>query len=289
MKNSRTASIVKTILAIAAGNFLVAVAAVFFILPENILSGGVTTVALVVHALSGLNSVILIGLVNTALFVIGALLLGKKFALNSFLSSLLYPLFVSLLSLLDIDPFRQVDPLLASLYSGILMGVGLGLVFRVDASTGGMDIPALLLHKYLHLPQGQCVLIVDSLTILSGLPIFGLNAVLTGLIAVMSSTFTINWMQTLGGSSALNLLIISDKYREIEAWLLQDLSRGVTLLEGQGGWSQEKRPVLMCVVNTREYARVQREIGTIDPKAFVIVTSVHEVWGSGFTYKDGTL
>lgn len=289
MKTIEPIELFKTGLAIAAGNFLVAVASVFFILPENILCGGVTTVALVLNAVLPISSVALISIINIGLFVVGALFLGRRFALNSFLSTLLYPLFVSMLSVLDAAPFREVDPLLASLYSGILMGVGLGLVFRVNASTGGMDIPALMLHRYLHVPPGQSVLIIDTITIAAGLPIFGLNAVLVGLIAVMSSTWTINWMQTLGGEAAQNLMIISEKYQEIQDYLLEDLSRGATILEGYGAWSKEKRPVLMCVVKTREYARVQRAVGRIDPKAFVIVNSVREVWGSGFTYKDGTL
>lgn len=273
---------------ITAGNLLVAIAVVFFILPENILSGGVATVAILLHAVTGISNVVLIVALNLGLFVLGALCLGKKFAISSFLSTLLYPLFVALLSTLDLAPFKTVDPILASFYSGIITGAGLGLVFRVNASTGGMDIPALILHKYLRIPQGQSVLIVDSITILCGLFTFGLNPVLTGLIAIMSSTFTINAIQTMGGQSAQNLMIISEKYKEIEDYLLDDLSRGVTILQGKGAWSNENRPVLMCVVHTREYATVQREIGKIDPKAFVIVNNVHEVWGSGFTYKDGT-
>lgn len=280
--------ILQTVLMITAGNLLVAIAVVFFILPENILSGGVATVAILLHAVTGISNVVLIVALNLGLFVLGALCLGKKFAISSFLSTLLYPLFVALLSTLDLAPFKTVDPILASFYSGIITGAGLGLVFRVNASTGGMDIPALILHKYLRIPQGQSVLIVDSITILCGLFTFGLNPVLTGLIAIMSSTFTINAIQTMGGQSAQNLMIISEKYKEIEDYLLDDLSRGVTILQGKGAWSNENRPVLMCVVHTREYATVQREIGKIDPKAFVIVNNVHEIWGSGFTYKDGT-
>lgn len=278
----------KNILWIALGNLLVAFAAVFFILPENILSGGVTTVAIVLRGFFHFNEVVTIVIVNIGLFVIGALCLGKKFALSSFLSTILYPLFVSLLSLLDTAPFAQIDPLLAAFYSGVLMGTGLGLVFRVNASTGGMDIPALLMHKYLRIPQSQAVMIVDTVTILSGLYLFGVNAVLTGLIAVFSSSFMIERIQTLGTQAAQNVMIISDKWPQIQKYLLDDISRGVTILEGRGAFSGDPRPVLMCVVNTREYARVQREVGQIDPKAFIIVNSVHEVQGSGFTYEDGT-
>lgn len=151
-----------------------------------------------------------------------------------------------------------------------------------------MDIPALLMHKYLRMPQSQAVMIVDALTILSGLYIFGLNSVLTGLIAVFSSSFMIDRIQTLGSQAAQNVMIISDMWPEIQKYLLDDISRGVTILDGHGAYSGDSRPVLMCVVKTREYAQVQREVGQIDPKAFIIVNSVHEVRGSGFTYEDGT-
>ncbi len=278
----------KSALWIAAGNLLVAFASVFFILPENILSGGVTTVAIVLRGFFHFNEVITIVVVNIGLFLVGALFLGKKFALSSVLSTILYPLFVSLLSLVDTSPFSRIDPLLAAFYSGILTGAGLGLVFRVNASTGGMDIPALLMHKYLRMPQSQAVMIVDALTILSGLYIFGLNSVLTGLIAVFSSSFMIDRIQTLGSQAAQNVMIISDMWPEIQKYLLDDISRGVTILDGHGAYSGDSRPVLMCVVKTREYAQVQREVGQIDPKAFIIVNSVHEVRGSGFTYEDGT-
>lgn len=281
-------SILRKVLVIAAGNLLVAFAVVFFILPQNILSGGVPTVAMILANFVPLSRVTLIAILNVTLFLAGWLVLGRKFALSSVLSTILYPTFVSLLSLADTKPFASIDPLLAAFYSGCLCGIGLGLVFRVHASTGGMDIPALILHKYTPLQEGQCVMIVDGLTILAGLYVYGLNAVLTGLLAVIASTLTINWTQTLGAQPAKKILIISEKWQEIESYLLDDVSRGVTILEGQGAWSNEKRPVLMCVVSNREYSHVEHGVSTIDPRAFLIVNDVHEVRGSGFTYKDGS-
>ncbi|WP_323089711.1 YitT family protein [Allobaculum sp. JKK-2023] len=279
----------KTLFSILLGNFLVAIGTVFFILPEDILNGGVTTVAILLRGLFGWNEVLVIYIANIGLFFLGWACLGKKFAATIALSTFIYPFLVSLLSPLDTAPFANIDPILSALYSGIITGAGLGLVFRVNASTGGMDIPALLMHKYLHIPTGQCVMIVDSITILSGLPVFGLNSVLIGLISVMSMTFMINQLQTLGSESAMSVMIISEKWPEIQDYLLEDISRGVTILQGEGAWSKQSRPVLMCVINTRQYAKVQREVGLIDPKAFLIANNVHEVRGAGFTYKDGDL
>lgn len=275
----------KRLVIILAGNLLVAFATVFFILPGNILGGGVTTVAILINALTGISRVTLIFLLNISLFVLGAICLGARFAASTILSTFLYPLLVSLLSMLDTAPFRQVDPLLCAFYAGLIAGAGLGLVFRVNASTGGMDIPALLMHKYLHMPTSTSVMIVDGITILCGLAIFGVNAILTGLICVMASSQAINFISTYGGESAQNLMIISENWEKIESELLERFERGVTILDGQGAWSAQKRPVLMCCVPKRDYGSILAAISAIDPEAFIIATSVHEVRGLGFTFE----
>ena len=274
------------ILFIIIGNLLVAFASVFFILPGNILSGGVTTVSILLNHFIPISRVALIFILNVSLFIIGAIFLGKSFAISSILSTILYPLFVSLLSMLDTAPFGKIDPILSALYAGLITGSGLGLVFRVNASTGGMDIPALLLHKYAGIPTSRAVMFVDALTILSGLWVYGVSSILTGLVAVMASSFAINYISTYGGEEAQNVMIISEKWPEIEDTLLHQFDRGVTLLDGRGAWSNESRPVLMCVVRKREYGRILREVAKIDPKAFIIANSVHEVRGQGFTIYD---
>lgn len=280
------ASNMRRLLLIIAGNLLVAFASVFFILPQNILCGGVTTASMVLSSFLPIGRVPMIAILNISLFVLGYLCLGRKFAASSLISTFLYPTLVSLFSMLDVTPFEKVDPVLSAVYAGLLTGAGLGLVFRVNASTGGMDIPALLIHKYAGLPTGQCVMIVDTLTILSGLWIFGLNSILIGLAAVFASSFAINWISTFGGENAQNVMIISDKHKEIQTFLLNTLSRGVTILSAKGAWSEQERPVLMCCVRNREYGQLLREIADIDPHAFVIANSVHEVRGEGFTWND---
>lgn len=276
----------KTILYIIAGNFLVAFGVVFFILPNHILSGGVATLAIALEPFVPLSEVTIINVLTIALFFVGWIFLGKKFAISCVLSTIIYPLFISGLSMLDTTPFKSVEPMLAAIYSGLLVGVGLGLVFRVNGSTGGMDIPALILHKYSHMSQSLCVLIVDTLTILLGLYTYGINSVLTGIIAVFASSYAINWTMTLGSQSAKNVMIISEHWQEIVKYLQTDVDRGVTLLEGEGAWSKEKKPVVMCVITDRQYPKTAAELAKIDPAAFIIVSDVHEVRGNGFTYED---
>lgn len=277
---------VKNLLLLLLGNLILAFGTSFFILPNNILSGGVTAISIILDSLMGINRVFTIYALNIVLFVIGAIFLGKAFAAKALLSTILYPTFIAILSPFYDPEFCTVNPILAAVFAGVIMGTGLGLVFRANGSSGGMDIPALIMHKYLHIPQGNCVFIIDVLTVSAGLMIFGLNALLTGILTIFTTSNVINTVLTFGGESAQNVMIISNKWETIRDYLLKDISRGVTILEGTGAYSNEHRPVLMCVVNTREYARFQREIGSIDPSAFIIVNNVHEVRGMGFSYAD---
>lgn len=275
---------VKNILLLLLGNLILACGTSFFILPNNILSGGVTAISIILDSLLGINRVITIYALNIVLFILGAVCLGKAFAAKALMSTILYPTFIALLSPLYDPEFCAVDPILAAIFAGVIMGTGLGLVFRANGSSGGMDIPALIMHKYLHIPQGNAVFVIDFLTVSAGLMVFGLNSLLTGILTIFTTSNVINMVLTFGGENAQNVMIISNKWETIRDYLLKELARGVTILEGTGAYSNEHRPVLMCVVKTREYAKFQREIGTIDPEAFIIVNSVHEVRGMGFSY-----
>ena len=276
---------VKNILLLLLGNLILACGTSFFILPNNILSGGVTAISIILDSLLGINRVFTIYALNIVLFILGAVCLGKAFAAKALMSTILYPTFIALLSPFYDPEFCAVDPILAAIFAGVIMGTGLGLVFRANGSSGGMDIPALILHKYLHIPQGNAVFIIDFLTVSAGLMVFGLNSLLIGILTIFTTSNVINMVLTFGGENAQNVMIISNKWETIRDYLLKDLARGVTILEGTGAYSNEHRPVLMCVVKTREYAKFQREIGTIDPEAFIIVNSVHEVRGMGFSYE----
>lgn len=277
-------SVVRQLLCILAGNFLVALAVSFFVLPNDLLTGGVACLAIDLAPFVPLSRVTLIYIINFSMFFLGWIFLGKKFALNTALSTALYPILISVFEAMDTRPFASVDPLLGSLYAGLIMGCGLGIIFSVNASTGGMDIPALILNKFAHIPVNNAVMIVDGLTILFGLYSYGINAALTGLISVFASNTAINWISTLNSASAKEVLIISEHWKEIKDYILQNTNRGVTILEGSGGYTQNKRPVLLCAMTSRQYPRIAEEITEIDPKAFLVVSDAREVRGEGFTY-----
>lgn len=280
---------VKEISLILVGNLIVACGVSFFVLPNNILTGGVSGIAVALQPIFHIDAVIMINGLTIGLYLIGAVFLGKTFALKSLLSAIFYPIFISLTSAF-VDAFPAdtfiMEPYLASIYSGVLMGVGIGLVFRVNASTGGMDIPALMLHKYLHISSGDAVMIIDTLTVLLGMFTYGLSPALIGIMSVFVSGQAIDKTVMFGSQSAKNVMIISNKHNEILEYLLNEVERGVTVLDAKGGYTQNDRPVLMCVISTKQYPRFEREISVIDPEAFIIVQNVYEVRGYGFTYGD---
>lgn len=272
-------------LMIILGNVLLAIAVCCFVLPNEILTGGVAGMAVALKPLIPISSVLMINILTIGLFVVGAFTLGKDFAMKTILSSLLYPTLVSILTYIinhvGAGEFIM-DPLLASIYAGVFMGAGLGIVFRTGASTGGMDIPALIMTKYLHIPSGTSVAIVDGLTVLLGIYNYGLVAALVGLISVFVGSKTINKVIKINSEPALEVQIISNANDEIKDYILNEFDRGATILEARGGYTNEPRPVLMCIISRKQYGRLQQMIHKYDPKAFFIVKDVDQVNGEGW-------
>lgn len=272
------------LLSICVGNFVISIAVTVFILPLDILSGGVPGVAVSLKAFIPIDELLLINLITYSLFILGALFLGKEFAMKTILSTILYPLCLQITN--QFAPLINIgtNPMLASLYAGVFLGTGVGLVYRVGASTGGMDIPPLIMNKYFKIPLHTAVLIVDGCTVLLGASIYGIEAAMIGLLSVVTSSYVINAVMDFGSTKAKQLIIISDKHEEIIKVIHEELDRGVTILKGVGGYSREEREVLMVVLYQKQYATLKRLLDEIDPSAFVIVSDTHEVHGEGFTY-----
>ena len=275
---------------IMAGNITLAIGVAFFILPNNVLTGGLAGVAIALEPLIHITPEIIINVLTVVLFIFGALILGKKFAMKTILSTILYPTFLSLFSYLAQSVFAPetfiMDKYLATIYGGALMGIGVGCVFRTGASTGGMDIPPLIINKYTHIPLPTLVLIIDACTVSLGAAVYGLQAALTGILSVWMSSFMINKTLLIGGHNAKNVMIISSKYQELMDAIHDQLERGTTILEATGGYSSEKRPVIMVVVAQKQLPELEHLISHIDKEAFVIVTDTNEVQGLGFTYEE---
>lgn len=281
---------IKDTLLILAGNFLVALGVNVFILPNDVLTGGLAGVAVALEPLIHVEPTLLINIATVGLFVVGGLFLGKRFAVHTLLSTICYPLFITLLAWVVETRFAPdyfvMDQYLASIYGGVLMGCGVGLVFRCGASTGGMDIPPLILHKYTHVPLATLVLVVDGLTVALGVVSYGLQAALVGIISVFLSSLAIDKMITLGAIKSKNCMIISDQGEKLLDYIHQDLYRGTTLLQAKGGFTKENKTVIMVVVSKKQYPMLEHEVLKYDPNAFIIVTDTNEVHGLGFTYEE---
>lgn len=277
---------INDIILVILGNFILALGVSFFIVPNSILSGGVAGIAVAISPIVPISTTVLINGLTIVLFFFGMFVLGKNFALKTLLSTVLYPGFVSIFSVMAEQIEITDEPILASVYGGILVGMGVGLVFRTGASTGGMDIPPLIIHKYTHIPLATLVMIVDGITVLLGLTINGIEPALIGLISVWTSSYMVNKMLVLGLAAAKSLMIISDQYEEILKAIANDIDRGSTLLDAKGGYTKDQKPVLMVVVLKKQFPEVNRIIASIDPGAFVIVHDVNEVQGEGFTFHE---
>lgn len=268
---------------ILGGTFLLAVSVEMFILPYNILSGGVAGLAVALEPFFHFDKLMFANISVIGLFVAGSFVLGKDFARNTLISSLAYPLFTTILSRHPVD--LTIEPLLASFYAGLLGGAGIGLVMRTGASTGGMDIPPLIIHKLTGAKVSTLVMITDALTVMAGIIAYDLSAALLGLISVMASGFAIQRVLEAGqGVHVKNVQIISDHWEEIKKEIETTINRGTTLIDVQGGYTGTKRKMLLCVVSELQYVQLTDVIRRIDPQAFVIITDTSDMLGEGFTY-----
>lgn len=273
------------VLLIVTGTFILAVSVEFFILPYRILSGGVAGIAVAIQPFFHLNPTLTANCLTVILFVVGGIFLGKKFMMNTILSSLCYPVFTTLLEhYAGIVPIT-VHPMLASFYAGLLGGIGIGIVMRADASTGGMDVPPLIVNKLTGLKVSTGVMVTDALTVLLGIVAYDINAALIGLVSVFSCGVAIDKVLSIGGGAeAKSVQIISEHWEEIVKAISVELDRGVTLIPGYGGYQHAEKTVILCVVSSRQYSHLLEIIRRIDEKAFTITTDATDMHGEGFTY-----
>ncbi|WP_404826308.1 YitT family protein [Priestia flexa] len=260
------------------GASIVAIAFNIFLLPNRIASGGVSGISTILNALFNWSPAYVQWAFNVPLFLLGALLLGWQFGAKTLIGTVFLPFVVLLTS--DIEP-ATTDPLLGALFGGIGVGVGLGLVFRGHASTGGTDLAAQIIHKYTSLSLGICVALIDGLIVIAAAFVFDLERGLYALIGLYVTSKTIDLVQVGVGRSKM-ALIITNKEKEVRHEILHTIDRGMTRLSAYGGYTDEERPILMVVVEQTEFTKLKQTVKAIDPSAFVIVADASEVLGEGF-------
>ncbi|TYP57813.1 YitT family protein [Thermosediminibacter litoriperuensis] len=265
------------------GCFIASLGLTMFLIPNKVAAGGVSGLATVLHYLFGLPVGWTMLAFNIPLFIAGVVFLGSGFGAKTVLGTVLLSVFTEVTKNF---PVLTRDLLLSSVYGGIVLGLGLGLVFRTRASTGGSDVAAMLIHHFLPTVSiGQGILFIDFFVIaLNGIS-FNWELAMYSWIALYVSSKVIDIVQE-GINYAKAVYIISDRNDEIQKRILEDLGRGITLFEAKGGYTGENRNVVMCAVTRLELPKLKKIIWDIDPRAFIIVHDVHEVLGEGFTLMD---
>ncbi|AZV45247.1 YitT family protein [Peribacillus asahii] len=260
------------------GSALIAIAFNVFLLPNQIASGGVSGISTIFAATFGFEPAYVQWAFNIPLFIAGLIFLGMQFGVKTLIGTLFLPFIVFMTR--NWEPWTN-DALLGSICGGILVGCGLGIVFLGKASTGGTDVAAQIVHKYTHLSLGMCVAIIDGLIVLSAAFVFDIEKGLYALISLYATGKTIDLVQ-IGFNRSKLALIITNREPEVRKAILHELDRGVTRLSGQGGYTDDARPILMCVVDQSEFTKLKQLVKLVDAKAFVIVTDASEVLGEGF-------
>ena len=265
-----------------AGNLLLAFGVVAFILPGGLITGGATGLALFFYHQLGVPVELFTAVFNLLMFLLGAAALGKAFALTTVFSSVVYPLCLSLFQRVEAISHLTQNPLLLTVYGGAFMGVGIGLVLRVGASTGGMDIPPLVLSRKTGVSVSVLLYGFDTVILLLQAFFSTGEQVLYGLLVVLITSVTIHQVM-MAGKRQVQVTIISPLYREINQAIQTTLDRGSTLLQAVTGHLGREQMVILSVISPRELPRLTQMVTAIDPKAFVVVAQVNEVRGRGFT------
>lgn len=249
-----------------------------FLFPNQVASGGVSGISTILHGLFGWNAGLVQYAFNIPLFIAGVLILGKKFGVKSLVGTLALPFFVLVTD--NVDAWTM-NPLLGAIFGGITVGLGIGLVFKGNASTGGTDLLAQIITKFTGLTLGTSVLLIDGIIAVSAALVFDIEKGLYALIGLYVTTKTIDIVQ-LGFSQSKMVYIITNQEAAIRDAIYAEIDRGVTKLPAIGGYTGEERPVLMVVVYQTEFTKLKQILKTVDPAAFVIVSDAYEVLGEGF-------
>ncbi|MFE5324097.1 YitT family protein [Paenibacillus sp. NPDC056579] len=260
------------------GSLLIAISFNMILSPNQVASGGVSGISIIVDQVFGIEPAFTQWALNIPLFLIGTWVLGKQFGLKTAVGSVLLPLLIYITR--GLPPLTD-NLLLASIYGGILIGMGLGLVFRGRGSTGGLDLAAQMIHRLTGLSLGLAVAALDGMVILTAGIVLSPEKAMYALIGLFVTSKTINVVQ-LGLSYSKVAFIISCKTEEIRGAILHELDRGLTQLKATGGYTGEERTVLMVVVGQTEVSRLKELVKFIDPGAFVIISDTNEVLGEGF-------
>ncbi|MGI6079577.1 MAG: YitT family protein [Candidatus Avilachnospira sp.] len=270
------------IILILFGNTTYALGIVMFVLPANLITGGTTGLALSMEHFFGVPISLFVFCFNLAMFVLGALVLGKAFALTTLISTFYYPLILGILQRIPVLSGFTDDPMLATVCGGLLIGFSIGLVIRAGASTGGMDIPPLVLNKKFGLPISVMLYGFDFTILILQMLFSNREQILYGILLVLIYTIVLDKM-LMFGTSKTQVKIMSKEYSRINEAISKNLDRGTTLMHTTTGYMHREYPMILTVISNRELNALNKLVTDIDPDAFMVINRINEVKGRGFS------
>ncbi|MGG4104197.1 YitT family protein [Paenibacillus lautus] len=286
MKTSKLLNQLHTIIPIIAGSAIYAFGLLYFIIPNELMEGGVTGITVLLNYAFNISPSISTMVLNIPLFLVGMKILGKRQSIYTGLGIASLTLFLWLFeALIDrgyVVPFQtEQDYILAALYAGVTLGAGLGIVFRFGGTTGGSDIIARIINRKFGFSMGQIILSLDILIIGLSLFFIPLERILYTLVAVFIASKVIDFIQE-GAYAAKAFTIISDHAPDIAHRISTEMDRGVTLIPAIGAYSKQAKHMVYCVVSRQEIRRLTGIAKSLDPRAFIIINDVNDVHGEGF-------
>ena len=276
-----------SLLLVLVGNIIYALTVKLFLLPANLISCGTTGMALVINHLLQISMSTFIFCFNVVMLLLGWWILGRKFAMTTVFSSLFYPIALEVLNRVMGDVSVTENIFLNVLFAGMGLGLSLGMVIRGGASTGGMDIPPLILNRFFHVPISATLWVFDFFIMLAQMTFHPLEDLLYGVLLLIVISVTLNKVM-LFGTSRTEVKIISEQADSIRQGILSHVDRGCTILHGEGGYLHTPTEVILSIVSNHELPRIEKLARNIDPACFIIVSRVTEVWGRGFSYDKRT-
>lgn len=297
MENKKFKVVLKNILLIVLGSLLLSLASSFFYIPYNIVSGGISGIAIILNKIivtnvSFLNEEFYVLVLEWLFFAMGLFTLGKKFSLQTLCATIVYPIGVYIFSFIFNNfPIFQMEAtpincLIAAIFGGVLTGVGCGLTFLGGGSTGGVDIPNLIFYKYFKFKVSIGSFVIDTLIIICGIFVIQrFDMALIGILAAFITALAIDKV-FIGGKSSFMAYIVSQKYEEINDYIINKMERGATLVYAEGGYSKKDVKVIQVCFDFKEYYILKNAIMSIDKNAFISIVKVHEMKGYGFDHEE---
>ena len=289
----------KNLLLVVAGTLILAFGCAVFVVPFNLVTGGVTGISIIINEIiaGAIPIDLVIGIITWGLFFLGLIVLGWDFALKTLVSTIIYPIAISLFMRLvapDVlggilhlasSPHADIALIISALFGGLCVGTGCALTFLGGGSTGGVDIIAFIICKFVKKWKSSTIIFtIDAVTVICGLFVIkDLIVTLLGVISAWIGAMVIDRI-FIGNDKAFTAQIVSDKYEELNLAIRNEVRRTTTMFAASGGYSREAKTVLSVTFTMSQYATLMNVIKRIDPTAFVSISRAHEINGEGFTF-----